>query len=474
MRRALWFAGLLAGLVASPAVAAPQFGGLASYSVSDLITEEQRAAIQSRLALQVKSLRTQGRLSFPASPQNVALGWPLAPLTPSDFDPHGISNFVDENPTFGAVLDYNCGTRTYDQTNYNHQGTDFFTWPFGFYKMDHDEVAIVAAADGVIIAKDDGNFDRNCGFGSGNWNAVYVMHADNSVAWYGHMKNGSLTSKFPGETVTRGERLGIVGSSGNSTGPHLHFELYSAANQLTDPWGGPCNSMGGVSWWADQRPYYDSAVNAVLTHSAPPNLPGCPNTEIPNTSDTFTPGQTVYYAVYYHDQLQGQVSQYKIYDANGALYDSWSDALGVPWYAADYWYWYAPLNTAGFALGQWRFEVTYQGKTYNHYFYVVDPVAAETPVPRLGLSRLGESPARGAVELEYRLPAAGLARVAVFDTRGRRVAGLVEGWKPAGAHRVTWNPGGAAGSRSGSGPAVYLAKLTFGDRSRTEKILVLP
>src|SRR5215510_13083944 len=105
--------------------------------------------------------------------------------------------------------------------------------------MDHDQVAAVAAADGIILAKDDGNYDRSCSLTGAAWNAVYVQHADGSVAWYGHLKNGSLTTKAPGALVVQGEFLGIVGSSGNSTGPHLHFEVYDAANHLIDPWGGP-------------------------------------------------------------------------------------------------------------------------------------------------------------------------------------------------------------------------------------------
>ena len=64
--------------------------------------------------------------------------------------------------------------------------------------MDYDQVYVVAAAPGVIVFKQDGNFDRNCGFTGDPWNAVYVQHADGSVAWYGHMKNGSLTPKAVG------------------------------------------------------------------------------------------------------------------------------------------------------------------------------------------------------------------------------------------------------------------------------------
>jgi hypothetical protein len=57
------------------------------------------------------------------------------------------------------------------------------------------------------------------------------------------------------------------------------------------------------------------------------------------------------------------------------------------------------------------------------------------------------------VDLEFHTPMAGVARVRVFDARGRRVASLLDGWEPAGAHEVTWDPGGAAA------PGVYVARL---------------
>ena len=43
---------------------------------------------------------------------------------------------------------------------------------------------------GIIIGKDDGNFDQNCAFctSSCSWNAVYIQQADGSIAWYGHLK----------------------------------------------------------------------------------------------------------------------------------------------------------------------------------------------------------------------------------------------------------------------------------------------
>jgi hypothetical protein len=134
-------------------------------------------------------------------------------------------------------------------------------------------VAIVAAREGVIADKFDGEFDENCAISNADWNgtfsflvfstslvlicflifvAVYVLHDDGTYAWYGHMKKNSLTTKAIGEPVAVGDFLGYVGSSGSSTIAHLHFELQDESGNVVDPWYGPCNTeigevTGGVS-----------------------------------------------------------------------------------------------------------------------------------------------------------------------------------------------------------------------------------
>ncbi len=61
------------------------------------------------------------------------------------------------------------------------------------------------------------------GWNSGGYgNLVVVRHRLGYTTWYAHL---STITTFVGEQVTGGTRLGYVGSTGNSTGPHLHFEL---------------------------------------------------------------------------------------------------------------------------------------------------------------------------------------------------------------------------------------------------------
>src|SRR5258708_6514321 len=164
-------------------------GGEYKIQKSICITDEQRAAIWKKINASIARLKAEGKLPEPDLQSTVTYAWPLlaAANLNDDYDYYGISNFVDHNPAYpNQVLDYNCGTRTYDTDGgYNHQGTDIFLWPFSWYKMDSSQVHIVAAAPGTIIYKSDGNFDRNCAFNNGNWNAVYIQHSDGSVAWYG-------------------------------------------------------------------------------------------------------------------------------------------------------------------------------------------------------------------------------------------------------------------------------------------------
>lgn len=333
------------------------------------LSDDQRRTIQADIAQNVARLEAEGRLA-PVAPEVVAFRWPVAGLG-RDFGVHGVSNFVDHNVAYPDFLrDYNCGDRTYDLSNgYNHAGVDIFTWPFAWRKMDDSDVVILAAAAGTIVSRADGNFDRSCGFNSNPWNGVAIRHSDGSTAWYGHMKKGSVTTKGIGAAVQAGEYLGVIGSSGSSTGPHLHFEVYANGGALIDPYQGACNGLNNTSWWSSQRPYWDSAINALATHSAPPDFGTCPNPETPNIRDVFPPGATLYSAAYYRDQLAGQTTQYTIRRPNATVWQSWSGALSSGTCVACWWYstWTLPATAEE---GVWRYRAVYQGTTYEVPFMV--------------------------------------------------------------------------------------------------------
>ncbi len=452
---------------------ATDHGFLSTQEDGPCLTASQRAAIVADLAASRAALQAAGVLPpvFDRT-QTVTLQWPLQ-AAPWVMDPgvHGISNYVDHDPSYpDQLLDYACGARTYDQANgYNHAGTDYFMWPFPWHKMIDQDVAIVAAAPGFIILKYDGNFDRSCGLNGGLWNAVYVQHADGSVAWYGHMKAGSLTSKPVGSTVEAGEYLGSVGSSGNSTGPHLHLELHDGSGNLVDPYLGPCNALDGESRWAQQRPYDDSAINALRTHDAPPEWPDCPEPAITHEQDRFLAGDLVYFAAYYRDQLAGQLTQFAVLRPDGSTWRAWSGGMSSPdHYAASYWWWNWVLPPTG-PDGWWTFRATFEGQTVEHRF----AVGESTPVPDtspagLTLAAPHPNPANPRTEVRYTLPAPGAVWLSVYDVRGRRLRELTLGVQVPGDHAVTWDGCDAAGRDLPSG--TYLLRLQTEAGSLTRKV----
>lgn len=79
---------------------------------------------------------------------------------------------------------------------------------------------IQSIAEGVVVEVSNG------GSAYGVYAVVeHDVDGDTVRTLYGHMQNGSLTVGV-GQAVSRGEILGLVGSTGLSTGPHLHFEVH--------------------------------------------------------------------------------------------------------------------------------------------------------------------------------------------------------------------------------------------------------
>lgn len=84
---------------------------------------------------------------------------------------------------------------------------------------------IVAAADGVVI-------DVGPTAGYGAW--VKLRHADGTVTLYGHINTWLVDV---GQRVMAGDQIATMGNRGNSTGPHLHFEVLLDGTNRIDPVG---------------------------------------------------------------------------------------------------------------------------------------------------------------------------------------------------------------------------------------------
>ena len=161
-----------------------------------------------------------------------------------------IQNYVDYDPGKGWK-DHTCGSLSYD----GHRGIDFRV-PTEIEMR--AGVAVVAAADGRVILAFDGQPDvlmQDSGPGktreerNGNW--VAINHGGGWVTTYAHLLKGSVAVK-KGDRVKRGDKLGLIGLSGNSDFPHLHFAV-AQGTRLLDPFTGlepsaDCGDQGTSLW----------------------------------------------------------------------------------------------------------------------------------------------------------------------------------------------------------------------------------
>lgn len=110
--------------------------------------------------------------------------------------------------------------------------TSVFGWrihPVYRYKKFHSGIDIsaslgtkvVAARGGTVILVSAPVQGKNWG-GWGYGNYIVIDHGDGKASLYGHLKQ---TEVSVGDEVNAGDRIGLVGSTGTSTGPHLHFEV---------------------------------------------------------------------------------------------------------------------------------------------------------------------------------------------------------------------------------------------------------
>ncbi len=136
---------------------------------------------------------------------------------------------------------------------YTYTGSGAFTWPLGTsgritspygnrihpisgtYKM-HTGVDIAAPKGTPVLAAESGTVITVKELSTGYGHYVVISHGSNIVTLYGHM---SAIYVSVGETVSRGQQIGGVGTTGSSTGNHLHFEVRQN--------GSPVNPMGYIS-----------------------------------------------------------------------------------------------------------------------------------------------------------------------------------------------------------------------------------
>jgi hypothetical protein len=251
-----------------------------------------------------------------------------------------VQNYFDLDPGPGR-LDPGCGRLSYD----GHDGTDIRVRDLVAMRAG---VGVVAAAAGVVKGTRDGMADisvsdtgleavanREAG------NGVLIDHGGGWETQYSHLRSGSVSVK-PGDRVEAGTPLGVIGLSGNTEFPHLHFTLRKDGVEI-DPYTG---AGGAWTCGSPKAPLWTDDAAAVLTYvptglliagfsSAPPDADAIRRGDERLGKSVEDPEALVLWADIFGAQT-GDIQSFKIAGPSGLVVmndERVLDANNVSWFA---------------------------------------------------------------------------------------------------------------------------------------------
>lgn len=184
------------------------------------------ASLDAEIAdLQNKLYAEQQAAAAAAAQQNSGNGGGGSTSTNQGGGGGGSSSSGMQWPTWCTTITSYYGYRehpVYHTTKF-HSGIDIGAW-YGD--------SVMAAKGGTVIVVDTPVPGQDTG-GTGYGNYVIIDHGNGISTLYGHMRNVYVTN---GQYVSQGECIGEVGSTGTSSGPHLHFEVREYGSAV-DPLG---------------------------------------------------------------------------------------------------------------------------------------------------------------------------------------------------------------------------------------------
>lgn len=168
---------------------------------------------------------------------------PNIPVGKLVFVPHGYGAFTDwleqytrDKPATSSITGSACGTIT---EGYIGSGTFVWptteTWISGYDyspSTNHRGIDIAGSIGNPVYAVDDGVVVYSNWNTMGYGNLIVVDHGNGWQSVYAHLDS---FLKYCGDNVSQGEQIATLGSTGNSSGPHLHFELRSETYGAVNP-----------------------------------------------------------------------------------------------------------------------------------------------------------------------------------------------------------------------------------------------
>ena len=157
--------------------------------------------------------------------ESMATRWNVTPAEIRSFVPNGLAG--DAQPIPGSVVVVPHGTL---EVNLPHPGATAgyaFAWPISGpvsqgYGGGHQAVDLAGPYGASVFASRGGTILSTGWAETGYGYLIILQHAGGYITYYSHLKGHWVEA---GQWVNQGDLIGAIGSTGNSTGPHVHFEI---------------------------------------------------------------------------------------------------------------------------------------------------------------------------------------------------------------------------------------------------------
>jgi len=253
-----------------------------------------------------------------------------------------INNYADVDPRSNFASDYRNGPFQYNGHNAIDAG------PWGFYMQDQG-IPILAAADGIVDAVQDGFFDRETSLGNRPGNFVQINHGNGFKTLYYHFAANTITVQV-GSPVRAGQLLGQMGSSGSSTGTHLHYTPYYREAPIETGFAPNDYNHAPMPYGGDVPPFFFATgiTNRMVDSDVGEQIAN-------NYSYAQGSVGTLAFWLQAYNLKVGDLLQWRYYRPNGTILATNSFTLPTN-YRFSWWYWSRNLTNFSSTPGTWRVE----------------------------------------------------------------------------------------------------------------------
>ncbi len=283
------------------------------------------------------------------------------PVTGTPNVDFAINNYVDVDPRPGQRADYRGGP-------FQNDGHDAWDINAVDFSAQDAGVPIVAAAGGIVVQVVDGNFDRETTTTNRPANLVVIDHGNGWRTTYLHLAANSIVVQV-GQEVQQGQLLGLMGSSGNSTAPHLHWGVFYRGAAVE-------TGLALQDYWISPPVYQGDAPPTVMKSGISNYNPTSELGEGPSDVRVFPTAQNWSVFYWYHVSNYRANSQVQVvwYRPDGTVFTTsshepnfqqpsrWQWTIGTNWKSMTG-TWQVALFVDGTEIDRQAFEVVASGGT---------------------------------------------------------------------------------------------------------------